>query len=218
VLHSLRAALSEVIAAERLPPTFVLEPGVRLRSAYGRCRWSSDGPARISVRCTSDQDRCRWRTEGAIVATLLHELTHLRYRGHGPRFWALHRRLVDRAAGIGVYSPGDHDPAERGRGDEKLAGSAAQALAVQARATRRARWQADRAAVRAWQVGALARLVEGRGRLRGAVVRVLALGRTRLVVEMADGRRYRVPPRLLEPLGAALDGRGRPPVPVQVRP
>lgn len=34
---------------------------------------------------------------GAITGTLLHELAHLRWRGHSQRFWALHRRLLDPA-------------------------------------------------------------------------------------------------------------------------
>ena len=59
------------------------------------------------------------------MGTLLHEITHLRYRSHGPRFWALHRRLVDRAAAAALYDATDRDPAERARGDTKLAKSAA---------------------------------------------------------------------------------------------
>src|SRR5690242_7780580 len=93
----------------------------------------------ITVRCTADGDRTRWRRVGAIVGTILHELAHLRYRSHGPRFWALHRRLVDRAAAAGVYDPLDRDTAERGRGDEKLAGSAAWTIALAAREARLAR-------------------------------------------------------------------------------
>jgi WLM domain len=90
----------------------------------------------ITVRCTADGNRSSWRRPGAIVGTLLHELAHLRYRSHGPRFWALHRRLVDRAAAAGIYDPTDRDPSERGRGDEKLAGSAAWPLALAARQKR----------------------------------------------------------------------------------
>jgi hypothetical protein len=76
------------------------------------------------------------RHVGAIVGTLLHELAHLRYRSHGPRFWALHRRLVDRAVALGVYDPLDRDPGERARGDEKLAASAAWPVALAARQRR----------------------------------------------------------------------------------
>jgi hypothetical protein len=131
--------LQPVLKSEGLPLAFDLAPGVRLRRAYGRCTWYQDGHLAITVRCTADGDRTRWRHFGAIVGTLLHELAHLRYRSHGPRFWALHRRLVDRAAAVGVYDPTDRDPGERARGDEKLAASAAWPVALAAREQRRAR-------------------------------------------------------------------------------
>ena len=132
---------------ERLPLDFMLKPGTRLRRSYGRCTWHTSGvPPTILVRCTADGDRSRWRGRGAIVGTLLHEIAHLRYRSHGPRFWALHRRLVDRAAALGLYDPLDRDPLERARGDEKLAGSAAWPIAL---AARRLRLERTRRAPRA---------------------------------------------------------------------
>ena len=146
LLAELRAALERVLVLERVPLGFSLRPGVRLRRAYGRCIWRGGGPPLISIRCTADGDRTRWRHLGAIVGTLLHELAHVRYRSHGPRFWALHRRLVDRAAAAGVYDPTDRDPAERGRGDEKLAASAAWPVAMAARRARLERTLANRAA------------------------------------------------------------------------
>ena len=146
LLAELRAALETILVLERVPLDFGLKPGLRLRRAYGRCVWRGGAPPLISVRCTADGDRSRWRRHGAIVGTLLHELAHVRYRSHGPRFWALHRRLVDRAAAAGVYDPTDRDPAERGRGDEKLAGSAAWPLAMAARRARLERTLANRAA------------------------------------------------------------------------
>jgi WLM domain-containing protein len=198
LLALLRDRLEPVILAEKVSPVFVLEPGLRLRRAYGRCVWTgADQPPVVSVRCTADGDRTRWRRVGAIVGTLLHEIAHVRYRSHGPRFWALHRRLVDRAVGAGLYDPTDRDPGERGRGDEKLAGSAARPIAMAARQARRERARANRAALQAWHVGAIARISTGRGVLAGAWVRVMGLGRTRLLVETADKRRYRVAPTLL---------------------
>ena len=189
-----------LLVVERLPAAYVLKPGVRLRRAYGRCAWvaGADVPV-ISIRCTADGDRRQWRRRGAIVGTLLHELAHLCYRSHGPRFWALHRRLVDRAVAADLYDPADRDANERGRGDEKLAGSAATPIALAARRARREQARANRAALAAWHVGAVARIVPGRGALGGTLVRVLALGRTRLLVETADRRRYRVTPGLLLP-------------------
>ena len=196
LLAELRALLAEVLIAERLPMDFELRPGTRLSRAYGRCVWRPGAThAEIVVRCTADGDRARWRQRGAIVGTLLHEAAHLKYRSHGPRFWALHRRLVDRAVAAGQYDPADRDPGERGRGDEKLASSAAQVVADQARQSRRARFAANRLALQAWQPGAVARVLDGS--LRGVPVRVLALRRTRLLVETPAGRRYLVPANLL---------------------
>ena len=125
LLAQLRQSLDPILSAEKLPTTFVVEPGVRLSRAYGRCTWKAgrDQPS-IAVRCTADGDR--------TLAATRRDRGHAaprsrppRYRSHGPRFWALHRRLVDRAAGTGLYDPTDRDPDERGRGDEKLAASAA---------------------------------------------------------------------------------------------
>ena len=197
MLRQLRHTIEPLLICERLPGTFGLQPGLRLRRAYGRCRWSSTGNVEISVRCTADGDRQRWRQMGSIMATLLHELAHLRYRHHGPRFWSLHRRLVDRAAALGIYDAADFDPAERARGDEKLAPSAAVGMALAARAARRARARADRAALATWSIGTEVRVVLNRRSMTPFAVRILAHGRTRLLVETLDGRRYRVPPVLL---------------------
>ncbi len=136
LLNQLRRRLEPILARESLPLEFGLKPGVRLRRAYGRCTFRPGQPPAIAIRCTADGDRTRWRHAGAIMGTLLHEVAHLRYRSHGPRFWALHRRLVDRAVAVEVYDPTDRDPAERGRGDEKLAASAAWPVAMAARAKR----------------------------------------------------------------------------------
>lgn len=198
LLEQLRARLDPIMVAERVPAEFVLQPGVRLRRAYGRCAWLAGASMPvISVRCTADGDRAQWRRCGAIIGTLLHELAHVRYRSHGPRFWAVYRRMVDRAVRAGIYDPADRDPAERARGDEKLADSAAHPIALAARNARRARARANRSALGAWQPGAIARIAPDVRVLAGTVVRVLELGRTRLLVETADRRRYRVAPRLL---------------------
>ncbi|MCA1648260.1 MAG: DUF45 domain-containing protein [Chloroflexi bacterium] len=200
LLEQLRVRLAPIMAAEHVPADFVLQPGVRLRRTYGRCAWVAGSRLPVvSVRCTADGNRTRWRRTGAIIGTLLHELAHLRYGSHGPRFWALHRRLVDRAVGAGLYDPTDRDPAERSPGDEKLANSAAKSIALAARTARRERARANRTALGAWQPGAIGRIAPEVRALAGTVVRVLALGRTRLLVETTDRRRYRVAPVLVHP-------------------
>lgn len=202
LLLSLRRQLTPILQAQRLPTEFDLLPGLRLRRAYGRCAWpGNSGRAVISVRCTADHDRFRWRAIGAIMGTLLHEVAHLRYRSHGPRFWTLQRRLVDCAVSAGIFDPHDRDPSERGRGDEKLADSAAHPIAAAARAARLERMRANRLqnqqALSRWTAGARARIAGNVGRLAGTPVRVLGLGRTRVLVETPDRRQYRIAPTLL---------------------
>jgi hypothetical protein len=118
-LNHLRVLLEPLVQREGLTAAFVVRPGLRLRRTYGRCTYR-DGATVIHVRCTADHDPSAWRPVGSITGTLLHELAHLRYRSHGPRFWALYRRLVNRAEAAGLYDPRDRDPAERPRGERKL--------------------------------------------------------------------------------------------------
>ena len=198
LLLEVAARLAPVLVAERLTVPYTLMPGLRLRTAYGRCLHPAGGrPAQIQVRCTADGDRRRWRRVGAITGTLLHELAHLRWRHHGPRFWQLQRRLVDAAVALGVYDPTDRDPGERGRGDEKLARSAAAPLAAAARLARRERLAEQRRALAAWPPGHTGRLVGVPGRLEGALVRVVRHGRSRALVETVSGRLYWVAPTAL---------------------
>jgi hypothetical protein len=199
LLLMLRTVIEPLLEAERISLDYELAPGVRLRSAFGRCAWRPQTRPSITVRCTADPERRVWRRSGAILATLLHETAHLKYRSHGPRFWALQRRLLDRAARIGVYDPLDHDPTEHGRGDEKLAASAAWPVAEAALQARRARAAANRAAVAEWQIGARAQVSPRVRALGGSPARVIAHGRTRLVIEVADGRRFHITPGLLIP-------------------
>ena len=87
----------------------------------------------------------------------------------------------------------------RGRGDEKLAASAARPVALAARRARRARALANRAALAQWRVGAQALISPQVRVLGGTAARVVGLGRSRLVIEIADGRRYHITPGLLIP-------------------
>jgi hypothetical protein len=196
LVRLLRDLVGPLLVARGLDSVaFELEPGWRLKRRYGQCRHFSDGrPARISLRCTAESG---WRRPGALVHTLLHELAHLKHRGHSKAFWRLCRGLLDDAARIELYDPRDDDPCERSSGLDKLAGSAAQPLVQAARRARRERNRAARQLMAAWQPGGLARV---RG-LSGQV-RILEKRRTRVLVETDKTRRryrYLVPVHLLEP-------------------
>ena len=172
-------------------PIYDLRPGVRLRRRWGQCRHFPDGRRpEIQVRCV-DGAPPAWRSTAGLVATLLHELAHLRYRGHGPRFWALNRRLVDQAAAMGIFRPEAGGLTERSQGDEKLAGSAAGVLAEAARARRRERAAANRAAAARWRTGDRVRIL-ARGRLAGVEAQVIGVARSWVTVETSDKRRFRV--------------------------
>lgn len=72
-------------------------------SRWGSCTIDT-GDIRISSRM---RDFPGW----VIDYVILHELAHLRYRGHGPRFWSLVERysLSERARGFLIAKGGEAD-------------------------------------------------------------------------------------------------------------
>lgn len=74
-----------------------------MRSRWGSCT-PSTGSVRISTRLAPFPD---WVIDYVIV----HELCHLRVRGHGPGFWALVDRYpkAERAIGYLIAKSGDDD-------------------------------------------------------------------------------------------------------------
>ncbi|MSQ10647.1 MAG: DUF45 domain-containing protein [Dehalococcoidia bacterium] len=200
-LDAMRSALSPLAAAERLPGTFLLQPGLRLRKSFGNCRFRPGEPPVITVRCTGDDGV--WRPRSAIMLTLLHELVHLKCRGHDPRFWSLLRRLVALATERGLYHPDDDDASEPTQGNGKLAGSPAAARASAAAEVKRQRSALARQAARGWVTGDLAVVDTPRGPLAGRTVTVVKVGRTRILAALSDGHRYSIPAGLLRAAGPA---------------
>jgi hypothetical protein len=206
-LRTLVAQLQPALARHELPSVFECRPGVRLRRRYGSCQFRGDGkPPLILVRCTADGNQNAWREKSAIAGTLVHELAHLRHRGHTRAFWRLCRALLDDAAALGVYDVSDDDPNESVQGRLKLAGSAADGVVRASRVLRAERARAARELVATWQVGSLAVVRASRGRLAGATVRIVSKGRTRLLVEDPRRRRFLVSASLLEPVDRSSRG------------
>ena len=204
-LNACIQAAEPLLVLHNLTMPFLLRPGTRLRSRYGQCRrFPDDRAPEILVLCTRAAHGAQWPRPGALAGTLLHELAHLRYPHHRPRFWSLCCRLLDDAAEAGLYDPLTDDPSERAQGDTKLAGSAAQSIAESARRAEREVRARNRRAIAAWEVGQAAVITGARGRLSGAAVTVLAKLRTRLEVRAPDGRRDLVPAALLVPVGEGL--------------
>jgi hypothetical protein len=79
-------------------------PNVRRR--YGVCY--ADGEIRIRLRHARTGRLLKY---SSLVDTLCHELAHLRYFHHGPRFRAFYFRLLDYARQRGIYRPGLPVPA-----------------------------------------------------------------------------------------------------------
>jgi hypothetical protein len=74
---------------------------------YGICY--EDGVIRIRLRHARTG---RLLKESSLVDTLCHELAHLRYMDHSPRFQRLYQRILAAARERGYYRPG---PADAGR-------------------------------------------------------------------------------------------------------
>ncbi len=97
--------------AERLAAHF----GLRYRSIeaerrnvkrrYGICY--ADGSIRIRLFHATTGDPLKY---SSLVATLCHELAHLRHFNHGPRFRAFYLRLLEHARSHGIYRPGRAAP------------------------------------------------------------------------------------------------------------
>jgi predicted metal-dependent hydrolase len=71
-------------------------------------RWGSCTIDSATVRLSS---RMRDFPDWVIDYVIVHEIAHLRYRGHGPRFWALVNRypLTERARGFLIAKGGEPD-------------------------------------------------------------------------------------------------------------
>jgi hypothetical protein len=72
----------------------------RVKRRYGSC--DSDGVIRIRLRNRRNGDYLKY---SSLVATLCHELAHLRFMDHGLEFRALYMRILDFARATEIYRP-----------------------------------------------------------------------------------------------------------------
>jgi len=79
----------------------VIEPErPRVKRRYGICY--ADGTIRIRLAHARTGEPLRY---SSLVATLCHELAHLRHFDHGPRFKSFNQTLLDWARARGIYRP-----------------------------------------------------------------------------------------------------------------
>jgi len=79
----------------------VIEPeSARVKRRYGVCY--SDGTIRIRLGHAKTGEALRY---SSLVATLCHELAHLRHFDHGPRFRSFNQTLLEWARSRGIYRP-----------------------------------------------------------------------------------------------------------------
>jgi predicted metal-dependent hydrolase len=79
----------------------VIEPErPRVRRRYGVCY--ADGTIRIRLAHARTGEPLRY---SSLVATLCHELAHLRHFNHGPRFRAFNQTVLEWARSRGIYQP-----------------------------------------------------------------------------------------------------------------
>ena len=88
----------------------VIEPErPRVKRRYGVCY--RDGTIRIRLAHVVTGEPLRY---SSLVATLCHELAHLRHFNHGLRFRSFNQRILEWARRAGIYRPGN-EPRLRAR-------------------------------------------------------------------------------------------------------
>jgi predicted metal-dependent hydrolase len=105
----------------------VIEPErPRVRRRYGVCY--ADGTIRIRLAHARSGEPLRY---SSLVATLCHELAHLRHFDHGPRFRAFNQRILAWARSRGIYRPRSAEPLPAEPPHQRAARSAAEPRQLQ---------------------------------------------------------------------------------------
>ncbi len=100
VLRRLRRDAVVLATAFHLPLRSVEAERANVKRRFGVCY--DDGSIRIRLRHLRTHELLKY---SALVDTLCHELAHLRYFDHAPRFHALYRGILGHARRRGIYTP-----------------------------------------------------------------------------------------------------------------
>lgn len=101
LMHRLRDDAARIAARFELRYRAIEAERPSVRGRYGVC--FSDGTIRVRLRHASTGRPLKY---SSLVATLCHELAHLRHFDHGLRFRAFNQRILDWARSEGIYRPG----------------------------------------------------------------------------------------------------------------
>ena len=101
IMTRLRADAARIAAAFGLRYRAIESERPGVNGHYGLC--TSDGLIRIRLRHATTGRPLKY---SSLVATLCHELAHLKHFNHGPLFQAFDQRLREWARGEGIYQPG----------------------------------------------------------------------------------------------------------------
>jgi predicted metal-dependent hydrolase len=100
ILARLRGDAERIAAHFDLSYVAIFPERANVKSRYGVCY--ADG--RIAVRLRHARSG-RSLKYSSLINTLCHELAHLRYFNHGPRFRGFYRRILEFARDAGIYQP-----------------------------------------------------------------------------------------------------------------
>ena len=112
VLRRLRRDAALLARAHDLPLRSLHAERANVKRRYGVCY--DDGSVRIRLRHVRTGELLKY---SSLVDTLCHELAHLRYFDHGPRFEQLYRRILGWARKQGIYRPDPRRGGPRRRAD-----------------------------------------------------------------------------------------------------
>jgi hypothetical protein len=108
VLERLRHHARFLADAYGLPLRSVDAERANVKRRYGICY--EDGSIRVRLRSLRSGELLKY---SSLMDTLCHELAHLKYFDHSPRFWRFYRKVLGYAQRHGMYRPGSEPERRR---------------------------------------------------------------------------------------------------------